>query len=128
MREITYRQAANEAIIEEFRRNDKIVNLSAGAPGDLRKEFGEARIKSASLSESNFVGAAIGLAGSGYRTVASIGMATFGFVAMDQFINQAAKITYMFGGQAKFPILYRMTNGLGISAAAQHSINPYSSY
>jgi pyruvate dehydrogenase E1 component beta subunit len=55
-------------------------------------------------------------------------MATFAFVAFDQFVNQAAKITYMFGGQARFPILYRMSIGLGQSAAAQHSINPYSSY
>ncbi len=128
MREITYRQAGNEAIIEEFRRNEKTVHLSAGSPADLTKEFGAARIRSASLSESAIVGAAIGLAGSGFRTVASIGMATFGFVAMDQFVNQAAKITYMFGGQAKFPILYRMSNGLGSSAAAQHSINPYSMF
>jgi len=43
-------------------------------------------------------------------------------------MNHAAKITYMFGGQAKFPILYRMTVGAGISAAAEHSISPYSMY
>jgi pyruvate dehydrogenase E1 component beta subunit len=55
-------------------------------------------------------------------------MATFGFVAMDQLMNQAAKITYMFGGQAKFPILYRMTVGTGMAMAAQHSINPYPMY
>ena len=55
-------------------------------------------------------------------------MATFGFVAFDQMVNQAAKITYMFGGQARFPILYRMRNGLGQCAAAQHSVNPYSMY
>ncbi|MFC1949146.1 hypothetical protein ACFLW0_03125, partial [Chloroflexota bacterium] len=128
MREITYRQASQEALMEEFRRNGNTVHLSAGSPADMRKEFGEARIRSASLSESAFVGAAIGLAGSGFRTVANIGMATFGFVAMDQFVNQAAKITYMFGGQARFPILYRMSNGLGSSAAAQHSINPYSMF
>ena len=73
-------------------------------------------------------GAAIGLAGSGFRTVANIRMATFGFVAMDQMMNHAAKITYMFGGQAKFPILYRMTVGAGISAAAEHSVSPYSMY
>jgi acetoin:2,6-dichlorophenolindophenol oxidoreductase subunit beta len=128
MREITYRQAAGEAIAEEFRRNAKTVHLSAGSPVDLVKEFGPARIRNSSLSESAIVGTAIGLAGSGFRTVASIGMATFGFVAMDQFFNQAAKITYMFGGQARFPILYRMSNGLGSSAAAQHSINPYSMF
>jgi pyruvate/2-oxoglutarate/acetoin dehydrogenase E1 component len=55
-------------------------------------------------------------------------MATFGFVAMDQFVNQAAKITYMFGGQARFPIVYRMTVGASKSFAAQHSISPYSMY
>ena len=128
MREITYRQASQEALVEEFRRNKKTVHLSADLAADLRDEFGEDRIRVTPVSESAMVGAAIGLAGSGFRTVANIRMATFGFVAMDQFINQAAKITYMFGGQAKFPILYRMSNGLGTSAAAQHSINPYSMF
>jgi pyruvate dehydrogenase E1 component beta subunit len=55
-------------------------------------------------------------------------MATFGFVALDQMMNHAAKITYMFGGQAKFPILYRMTVGAGFLGAAEHSISPYSMY
>jgi pyruvate/2-oxoglutarate/acetoin dehydrogenase E1 component len=55
-------------------------------------------------------------------------MATFGFVALDQIMNHAAKITYMFGGQAKFPILIRMTVGAGFSGAAEHSISPYSMY
>ena len=128
MREITYRQASQEAIMEEFRRNKKTVHLSADLVADMRQEFGADRIRVTPVSESAMVGAAIGLAGSGFRTVANIRMATFGFVAMDQFVNQAAKITYMFGGQAKFPILYRMSNGLGTSAAAQHSINPYSMF
>ncbi len=128
MREITYRQASQEAILEEFRRDKKTVHLSADLPADLRREFGEDRIRVTPVSESALVGAAIGLAGSGFRAVANIRMATFGFVAMDQFVNQAAKITYMFGGQARFPILFRMSNGLGTSAAAQHSINPYSMF
>jgi pyruvate dehydrogenase E1 component beta subunit len=55
-------------------------------------------------------------------------MATFGFVAMDQMMNHAAKITYMFGGQAKFPILIRMTVGAGFSGAAEHSISPYAMF
>jgi acetoin:2,6-dichlorophenolindophenol oxidoreductase subunit beta len=128
MREIRYSQAADEAIVEEFRKNPKTVYLAADLARGLRDEFGADRVRVTPVSESAFVGAAIGLAGSGYRTVANVRMATFGFVATDQFVNQAAKITYMFGGQAKFPILYRMTVGLGISAAAQHSINPYSMY
>jgi len=128
MRKITYDQAASEALLEEFRRDDKTVHMSTDIPPDLRKEFGEARIRQTPISESSFVGAAIGLAGSGFRPVVNVRMATFGFVAMDQFVNQAAKITYMFGGQTKFPILYRMTVGASRSFAAQHSISPYSMY
>jgi pyruvate/2-oxoglutarate/acetoin dehydrogenase E1 component len=128
MRKISYDQAAAEALIEEFRRDPKTVHLATDIAPDLRKEFGEARIRQTPISEASFVGAAIGLAGSGFRPVVNIRMATFGFVAMDQFVNQAAKITYMFGGQTRFPIVYRMTVGASKSFAAQHSISPYSMY
>jgi pyruvate/2-oxoglutarate/acetoin dehydrogenase E1 component len=128
MRKISYEQAASEALLEEFRRDPKTVHLATDIPPDLRQEFGEARIRQTPISESSFVGAAIGLAGSGFRPVVNVRMATFGFVAMDQFVNQAAKITYMFGGQTKFPIVYRMTVGASKSFAAQHSISPYSMY
>ena len=128
MRRITYAEAADEALQEEFRRDDRTVFLATDMNELLLEEFGEERVRSTPISESAFVGAAIGLAGSGFRPIVDIRMATFGFVAMDQLMNQAAKITYMFGGQAKFPILYRMTVGTGISGAAQHSINPYPMY
>jgi acetoin:2,6-dichlorophenolindophenol oxidoreductase subunit beta len=128
MREITFEQASFEAIQEEFRSNPRTVHMSTDIPLELQKEFGESRVRGTPICESGFVGAAIGLAGSGFRTVANIRMATFGFVAMDQLFNHAAKITYMFGGQAKFPILYRMTVGAGGSAAAEHSVSPYSLY
>lgn len=128
MREITYEQAALEAIQEEFRRNPRTVHMSTDLPAELQQEFGPERIRVTPIAENNFVGAAIGLAGSGFRAVANLRMATFGFVALDQMMNHAAKITYMFGGQAKFPILYRMTVGAGISAAAEHSISPYAMY
>jgi len=128
MREISIEQATQEAIQEEFRRNPKTVHMSTDLPVELQREFGADRIRVTPIAENNFVGACIGLAGSGYRAVANLRMATFGFVALDQFMNHAAKITYMFGGQAKFPILYRMTVGAGISAAAEHSISPYSMY
>ncbi|MEK7353221.1 MAG: alpha-ketoacid dehydrogenase subunit beta, partial [Chloroflexota bacterium] len=78
MREITYRQASQEAIMEEFRRNKKTVHLSADLVADMRQEFGADRIRVTPVSESAMVGAAIGLAGSGFRTVANIRMATFG--------------------------------------------------
>jgi len=128
MREITYEQAATEAILEEFRRDPRTVHLATDPIPELEQEFGPERIRVTPIAENSFVGAAIGLAGSGFRTVANLRMATFGFVAMDQFMNHAAKITYMFGGQAKFPILYRMTVGAGISAAAEHSVTPYPMY
>lgn len=128
MRKITYEEAAKEALQEEFRRDEKTVHLATDMNVPLLEEFGAERVRSTPISESAFVGAAIGLAGSGFRPVADIRMATFGFVAMDQMMNQAAKITYMFGGQAKFPILYRMTVGTGMSMAAQHSISPYPMY
>lgn len=128
MRKISYMQASVEALQEEFRRDDKLIHLAEDIPAELYEEFGGDRIRMTPISESAFVGAAIGLAGSGFRAVADIRMATFAFVAFDQFVNQAAKITYMFGGQARFPIVYRMRNGLGASAAAQHSVNPYSMY
>ncbi len=128
MRKITYADAVKEALQEEFRRDDRTVHLATDMNEYLLEEFGEKRVRSTPISESAFVGAAVGLAGSGFRPVVDIRMATFGFVAMDQLMNQAAKITYMFGGQAKFPILYRMTVGSGMSMAAQHSINPYPMY
>jgi pyruvate/2-oxoglutarate/acetoin dehydrogenase E1 component len=128
MREITYEQATLEAIQEEFRRDPRTVYMATDLSVELSREFGADRIRVTPIAENNFVGAAIGLAGSGFRTVANIRMATFGFVAMDQMMNHAAKITYMFGGQAKFPILYRMTVGAGISGAAEHSVTPYPMY
>jgi acetoin:2,6-dichlorophenolindophenol oxidoreductase subunit beta len=128
MRIISYEQAATEAIQEEFRKNPRTVHLSTDLAADLQKEFGSDRIRVTPIAENSFVGASIGLAGSGFRTVVNLRMATFGFVALDQMMNHAAKITYMFGGQAKFPILIRMTVGAGFSGAAEHSISPYSMY
>jgi pyruvate/2-oxoglutarate/acetoin dehydrogenase E1 component len=128
MRKISYNQASVEALQEEFRRNDRLVHMAEDIHPELFQEFGGDRVRMTPISESAFVGAAIGLAGSGFRAVADVRMATFAFCAFDQFVNQAAKITYMFGGQARFPILYRQRNGLGASAAAQHSVNPYSMY
>ena len=128
MRSITYSEAIMEALIEEFSRDDKTIHLATDMWYPLLDKFGPERVKSAPISENGFVGAAVGLAGSGYRPVVDVRMATFGFVAMDQMMNQAAKITYMFGGQARFPIVYRMAVGAGWSAAAQHSINPYPMY
>jgi acetoin:2,6-dichlorophenolindophenol oxidoreductase subunit beta len=128
VKKLSYQHAALEALQEEFRKDDKTLYMSEHVNEPLRQEFGIARVRETPISESAFVGAGVGLAGSGFRPVVDIGMATFGFVAMDQMVNQAAKITYMFGGQARFPILFRMTVGTGMSMAAQHCISPYSMY
>jgi pyruvate/2-oxoglutarate/acetoin dehydrogenase E1 component len=128
MREITYDQAAGEAIREAFRQDPHTVYMGTDPVLDMQAEFGADRIRLTPIAENSFVGAAIGLAGSGFRAVVNIRMATFGFVAMDQMINHAAKITYMFGGQAKFPILIRMTVGAGFYGAAEHSISPYAMF
>jgi len=128
MRSVAYAAAAAEAVQEEFRRNDKLVYLATDLQPELRREFGEERVRITPISESVMVGTAIGLAGSGYPAIADLRMATFGFVAMDQMVNQAAKITYMFGGQTRFPMLIRMAFGAGMHWAAQHSITPYSMY
>jgi len=128
MREITYDQAAGEAIRETFRNDPRTIYMGTDPVLDMREEFGADRVRLTPIAENSFVGASIGLAGSGFRTVVNLRMATFGFVAMDQMINHAAKITYMFGGQAKFPILIRMTVGAGFYGAAEHSISPYAMF
>ncbi|MGD9805377.1 MAG: alpha-ketoacid dehydrogenase subunit beta [Hyphomicrobiaceae bacterium] len=128
MREITYAQAGLEAVQEEMRRDAKVFYMSTDAIIPLAKEFGTDRIRATPIAESTMTGMAIGAAGSGYRPICDWRQVTFCFVAMDQIVNQAAKITYMFGGQQKFPILYRANVGGGGRLAAQHSQSPYSMF
>jgi len=78
------------------------------------------------ISEAVLTGMGLGAAGCGFRPIVNWRMVTFSFVAMDQIVNQASKIRYMFGGQADFPVTYRCTTGGGIGLAAQHSQSPYS--
>jgi pyruvate dehydrogenase E1 component beta subunit len=127
MRELTYSAALLEAFSEEMRRDDKVFHL-CGALGPLEgliPEFGAARVRVCPISEEAYVGASIGAAGSGFRPIVSPGMMTFAFTAMDQIVNQMAKIHYMFGGQSPFPIVFRASTGGGRSAAAQHSQSPH---
>ena len=125
MRKITYSQAGMEAVTEEMRRDPKTFHLSTDAPAALVKAFGPSRVRATPIAEGALTGIAIGAAGSGYRPIVNWAMVTFSFVAMDQIVNQAAKIHYMFGGQAKFPITYRASVGGGTQLAAQHSQSPY---
>jgi pyruvate/2-oxoglutarate/acetoin dehydrogenase E1 component len=128
MPEISYNRAAMEAIAEEMRLDPTIFHLSTDAPLGLMKEFGDQRVRATPIAESALTGMAIGAAGSGFRPIVNWSMVTFCFVAMDQIVNQAAKIHYMFGGQAKFPILFRASVSGGTRRAAQHSQSPYSMF
>jgi len=128
MRELTYNEAALEAVAEEMRRDPKIFYMSTDALPPLLNEFGEGRIKATPITEAAFTGMAIGAAGCGFRPIADWRQVTFCFVAMDQIVNQAAKIHYMFGGQVPFPILFRASVGGGGLVAAQHSQSPYSMF
>jgi pyruvate dehydrogenase E1 component beta subunit len=128
MREITYAQAGSEAVAEEMRRDPATFHLATDAPPPLLEEFGPSRVRSCPIAEGALTGMAIGAAGSGLRPIVNWQIVTFCFVAMDQIVNQASKIHYMFGGQARFPILFRALVGGGGNRAAQHSQSPYSMF
>ena len=128
MRELTYNEAAIEAVAEEMRRDPKIFYMSTDPIPPLVKEFGDQRIRATPIAEGALTGMAIGAAGSGFRPIVDWRQVTFAFVAMDQIVNQASKIHYMFGGQRTFPILYRAAVGGGTRLAAQHAQCPYSMF
>ena len=128
MRELNYVNAGLEAVAEEMREDPKIIYFCTDAPGPLVREFGVERVRATPIAESAMTGMAIGAAGCGYRPIVDWRLVTFSFVAMDQVVNQAAKIHYMFGGQAKFPIVFRTVIGGGTRRAAQHSQSPYSMF
>lgn len=128
MPEMTYAQAGLAAVQEEMRRDARIFYLTTDAIAPLVKEFGPLRTRPTPIAESAMTGMAIGAAGSGMRPICDWRQVTFCFVAMDQIVNQAAKIHYMFGGQAKFPITFRAAVGGGTQLAAQHSQSPYSMF
>ena len=128
MPEMTYAQAGLAAVTEEMRRDPTIFYLTTDTIASLVKEFGPMRTRPTPIAESAVTGMAIGAAGSGMRPICDWRQVTFCFVAMDQIVNQAAKIHYMFGGQAKFPVTFRATVGGGTQLAAQHSQSPYSMF
>jgi pyruvate/2-oxoglutarate/acetoin dehydrogenase E1 component len=128
MRELTYNGAALEAISEEMRRDPKIFYMSTDAIPALLNEFGPTRIRATPIAEAALTGMGIGAAGCGFRPIVDWRQVTFCFVAMDQIVNQAAKIHYMFGGQVTFPLLFRASVGGGGQVAAQHSQSPYSMF
>jgi len=131
MRKITFRDALREALLEEMKRDDTVFLLGEdigryweGAfkvTKGLAKEFGDERVRDTPISESAIIGAAVGAAITGMRPVAEIMFGDLTTLAMDQIANQAAKIHYMFGGQAKVPLVIRTPFGGGVNIAAHHS-------
>jgi pyruvate/2-oxoglutarate/acetoin dehydrogenase E1 component len=138
-RKISIKQAINEAIDQEMTRDPSVIMLGedivggAGAEGEkdawggvlgvtkgLYAKHGD-RLLDTPLSESAYVGAAIGAASCGMRPIAELMFIDFMGVCFDQIFNQAAKFKYMFGGKAETPVVIRAMVGAGFRAAAQHS-------
>jgi acetoin:2,6-dichlorophenolindophenol oxidoreductase subunit beta len=144
VRKISFKQAINEAIAQEMGRDETVIAMGednvGGMGGDGEKDawggvlgvtkglygkYGD-RIMDTPISESAFIGAAIGAAACGLRPVAELMFVDFMGVCFDQIFNQAAKFRYMFGGKAVTPVVIRTMIGAGFRAAAQHSQCLYS--
>jgi acetoin:2,6-dichlorophenolindophenol oxidoreductase subunit beta len=132
MAQLTYLQAIRAALTEEMDRDPKTfilgedVALSAfGSTRGLFERFGAERVRDTPISEAGFVGAAVGAAMAGMRPICEIEIAPFIYCAFDQIVNQAAKLRYMSGGQARLPITFRTLYGAAGGAAAQHSETVY---
>ncbi len=136
-RQMTIAEALREAIRDEMRRDERVVCLGEdiGIPGGfggaftvtlgLSDEFGHQRILDTPISEIGIAGAAVGMALAGLRPIADVQYADFLFCAMDQLVNQAAKLRYMSGGKLAVPLVMRAPCG-ATTRAAQHSQSPES--
>jgi len=130
MKTIMYREALNEALAEEMRRDDNVFVMGEGiaerggsykVTAGLLKEFGPWRALDTPISEASFTGAGVGAAITGMRPVVEILFVDFILLAMDQIVNQAAKYRFMTGGRGKVPLVIRTQGGSGNMLAAQHS-------
>ena len=127
---MTVREALRLALGEELARDERVlvigeeVGLFEGpykVTAGLMDRFGDERVRDTPISEEGFVGAAIGAAMGGARPVVEIMTVNFALLAMDQIVNNAAKIRYMFGGEAGCPLVIRTPGGGGNQLTAQHS-------
>lgn len=130
MAQMTYREALNQALREELERDERVfiigeeVGYFGGAfkvTDGLLATFGEKRVRDTPISELTIVGSGIGAAMGGLRPVVELMTVNFSLLAMDQIVNHAAKIHFMFGGHAKVPIVIRAPQGGGHQLGAQHS-------
>jgi acetoin:2,6-dichlorophenolindophenol oxidoreductase subunit beta len=128
MAQLNFIQAINQALSEEMERDpltflmgEDVVLGAFGATRGLHEKFGATRVRNTPISEAGFVGAAVGAAMAGTRPICEVEFASFFYCAFDQVCNQAAKLRYMSGGQARLPITFRAVCGCVGGAAAQHS-------
>ena len=130
MRELTYTQALREALTEEMRRDPNVILMGEdiGEYGGvfrvtegLINEFGPTRVRDTPITESAFIGMAVGMAMTGKRPLAELMFMDFALVSADQIWNQAAKMRSMSGGRVKVPMVIRAQQGGGRGNGAQHS-------
>ena len=127
---VRYREALNQALREEMRRDDAVIlmgedigvfNGAFKVTQGLLDEFGEARVRDTPISENTIVGMGVGAAMAGLRPVVELMTINFSLLAFDQIINHAAHIRYMFGGQVRVPLVVRMPQGAGHQLGPTHS-------
>ncbi len=130
MRELTYLKAVREALWQEMERDERVfiigedVGVYGGAFGvtmGMLEAFGEERVRDTPISELGIAGAITGAGIAGMRPVGEIMFMDFTTIAMEQLVNQAAKMRFMFGGMIEVPFVLRTPAGSGTGAAAQHS-------
>ncbi|MBB3710480.1 pyruvate dehydrogenase E1 component beta subunit [Limimaricola variabilis] len=129
-RELSYAEAIREAMGMALARDERVILMGedigvyGGAfqvTGDLVERFGPDRVRDTPISELGGAGVAVGAALTGLRPIFEFQFSDFATLAMEQIVNQAAKMRYMLGGEASVPLVFRMPAGSGTGAAAQHS-------
>jgi pyruvate dehydrogenase E1 component beta subunit len=130
MTEMRYREALGAALREELARDERVILMGedigvfGGAfkvTDGLLEEFGEQRVRDTPISENTIVGIGVGAAMTGMRPVVELMTINFALLAFDQIVNHAAHIHYMFGGQARVPLVVRMPQGAGHQLGPTHS-------
>ena len=130
VRELSFAQAIQEAMAIAMEADDRVflmgedIGVYGGAfqvTGNLIERFGEGRVMDTPISELGGAGVAVGAALTGSRPIFEFQFSDFSALAMEQIVNQAAKLRYMLGGAVSVPVVFRLPTGSGTGAAAQHS-------
>lgn len=130
MKKMSYAEAIREGMSIRMREDPNVLLFGEdvgafggcfGVTAGMFDEFGDKRVRDTPISEGAIIGAAVGSAATGLRPIAELMFCDFLTVGMDQLVNQAAKMRYMFGGKISMPMVVRLPGGAGVSAAAQHS-------